>query len=80
MVGAARIGGEVMNLDIPAQNQVAMMLFLLAGFNLSLFLFNMLRCSRSTAGTSRARSGNRCGAIWPRSSAAPTRDRSTWPG
>ncbi|UZI28366.1 M50 family metallopeptidase [Streptomyces sp. VB1] len=42
VVGAARIGGEVMNLDIPAQNQVALMLFLLAGFNLSLFLFNML--------------------------------------
>ncbi|MFJ9889202.1 M50 family metallopeptidase [Streptomyces sp. NPDC091287] len=42
VVGAARIGGEVMNLDIPAQNQIAMMLFLLAGFNLSLFLFNML--------------------------------------
>ncbi|MEV7421951.1 MULTISPECIES: M50 family metallopeptidase [unclassified Streptomyces] len=42
VVGAARIGGEVMSLDIPAQNQIAMMLFLLAGFNLSLFLFNML--------------------------------------
>ncbi|MER7724483.1 site-2 protease family protein [Streptomyces sp. NPDC096323] len=42
VIGAARIGGEVMNLDVPAQNQVAMMLFLLAGFNLSLFLFNML--------------------------------------
>ncbi|MFJ2441679.1 MULTISPECIES: M50 family metallopeptidase [unclassified Streptomyces] len=42
VVGAARIGGEVMTLDIPAQNQIAMMLFLLAGFNLSLFLFNML--------------------------------------
>ncbi|WP_326700135.1 site-2 protease family protein [Streptomyces sp. NBC_01754] len=42
VVGAARIGGEVMNLDIPAQNQIAMMLFLLSGFNLSLFLFNML--------------------------------------
>ncbi|GAA1370777.1 M50 family metallopeptidase [Streptomyces beijiangensis] len=42
VVGAARIGGEVMNLDVPAENQVAMMLFLLAGFNLSLFLFNML--------------------------------------
>lgn len=42
VVGAARIGGEVMNLDVPAQNQIAMMLFLLAGFNLSLFLFNML--------------------------------------
>ena len=42
VVGAARIGGEVMSLDVPAQNQIAMMLFLLAGFNLSLFLFNML--------------------------------------
>ncbi|MFF2010854.1 M50 family metallopeptidase [Streptomyces sp. NPDC058195] len=42
VVGAARIGGEVMTLDVPAENQVAMMLFLLAGFNLSLFLFNML--------------------------------------
>ncbi|MFF8915801.1 M50 family metallopeptidase [Streptomyces sp. NPDC015032] len=42
VVGAARIGGEVMALDVPAQNQIAMMLFLLAGFNLSLFLFNML--------------------------------------
>ncbi|MFD9504570.1 M50 family metallopeptidase [Streptomyces sp. NPDC060035] len=42
VVGAARIGGEVMNLDVPAQSQVAMMLFLLAAFNLSLFLFNML--------------------------------------
>ncbi len=79
VVGAARIGGEVMNLDIPAQNQVAMMLFLLAGFNLSLFLFSMLRCSRSTVGTSRARCGSRCGATWPRSSGAPTRARSTWP-
>ncbi|MFF1422807.1 M50 family metallopeptidase [Streptomyces sp. NPDC058280] len=42
VVGAARIGGEVMTLNVPAQNQIAMMLFLLAGFNLSLFLFNML--------------------------------------
>ncbi|MET7859561.1 site-2 protease family protein [Streptomyces sp. NPDC005318] len=42
VVGAARIGGEVMTLDVPATNQIAMMLFLLAGFNLSLFLFNML--------------------------------------
>ncbi|WP_405687280.1 site-2 protease family protein [Streptomyces sp. NBC_01387] len=42
VVGAARIGGEVMTLHVPAQNQLAMMLFLLAGFNLSLFLFNML--------------------------------------
>ncbi|MDX3854366.1 site-2 protease family protein [Streptomyces sp. AK02-01A] len=42
VVGAARIGGEVMNLDAPAQNVIAAMLFLVAGFNLSLFLFNML--------------------------------------
>ncbi|GHH86527.1 putative zinc metalloprotease [Streptomyces sulfonofaciens] len=42
VVGAARVGGEVFTLDIPPQNQIAMMLFLVAGFNLSLFLFNML--------------------------------------
>ncbi|MBB0244565.1 M50 family metallopeptidase [Streptomyces alkaliphilus] len=42
VVGAARVGGEVFTLDIPAGQQVAIFLFLLAGFNLSLFLFNML--------------------------------------
>ncbi|MEV8474674.1 site-2 protease family protein [Streptomyces sp. NPDC051173] len=42
VVGAARVGGEVFNLDIPPSQQVATMLFLVAGFNLSLFLFNML--------------------------------------
>ncbi|MFI6349886.1 M50 family metallopeptidase [Streptomyces sp. NPDC050560] len=42
VVGAARVGGQVFNLDIPPENQIAMMLFLVAGFNLSLFLFNML--------------------------------------
>lgn len=42
VLGAARVGGEVFTLDIPPANQIAMMLFLVAGFNLSLFLFNML--------------------------------------
>ncbi|MGR3935626.1 M50 family metallopeptidase [Streptomyces sp. BRA346] len=42
VVGAARVGGEVANLDIPPSQRVATMLFLVAGFNLSLFLFNML--------------------------------------
>lgn len=42
VLGAARVGGEVFTLDIPPENQIAMMLFLVAGFNLSLFLFNML--------------------------------------
>ncbi|MFD7713642.1 M50 family metallopeptidase [Streptomyces sp. NPDC059785] len=42
VVGAARVGGDVFTLDIPASQQIAMMLFLVAGFNLSLFLFNML--------------------------------------
>lgn len=42
VVGAARIGGDVFTLDIPASQQIAMMLLLVAGFNLSLFLFNML--------------------------------------
>ncbi|MEU8571144.1 site-2 protease family protein [Streptomyces pathocidini] len=42
VVGAARVGGEVFNLDIPPEQRVATMLILVAGFNLSLFLFNML--------------------------------------
>ncbi|MCZ2524322.1 M50 family metallopeptidase [Streptomyces sp. NPDC059506] len=42
VVGAARVGGEVFTLDVPAGQRVATMLMLVAGFNLSLFLFNML--------------------------------------
>jgi membrane-associated protease RseP (regulator of RpoE activity) len=42
VVGAARVGGEVAALDIPASQRVGIMIFLVAGFNLSLFLFNML--------------------------------------
>ncbi|MFF7358914.1 MULTISPECIES: M50 family metallopeptidase [Streptomyces] len=42
IVGAARITGEIATLDIPASQQVAGFVMLLAGFNLSLFLFNML--------------------------------------
>ncbi|WP_432039163.1 M50 family metallopeptidase [Streptomyces cucumeris] len=42
VVGAARVGGEVAGLDIPPSQRIATMLFLVAGFNLSLFLFNML--------------------------------------
>ncbi len=42
VVGAARVGGEVFTLHIPPEQRVATMLMLVAGFNLSLFLFNML--------------------------------------
>ncbi|MFH9088383.1 M50 family metallopeptidase [Streptomyces sp. NPDC017673] len=42
IVGAARVTGEIATLDIPASQQLAMFVFVLAGFNLSLFLFNML--------------------------------------
>ncbi|MGW3323345.1 M50 family metallopeptidase [Streptomyces virginiae] len=42
VVGAARVSGEIFTLDIPAQHQLVFFLNLLAGFNLSLFLFNML--------------------------------------
>ncbi|WP_225823210.1 M50 family metallopeptidase [Streptomyces naphthomycinicus] len=42
IVGAARITGDIATLDIPASQQLAMFVMLLAGFNLSLFLFNML--------------------------------------
>ncbi|MER7755534.1 site-2 protease family protein [Kitasatospora sp. NPDC097643] len=42
MVGAARVSGEVFSLDIPGSQRVAFFVNLLAGINLSLFLFNML--------------------------------------
>ncbi|WP_202512344.1 site-2 protease family protein [Streptomyces sp. SID3343] len=42
VVGAARVGGEIAALDIPPSQRVGIMIFLVAGFNLSLFLFNML--------------------------------------
>ncbi|MDH6128604.1 site-2 protease family protein [Kitasatospora sp. GP82] len=42
MVGAARLGGDVFAMDLPATQQLAFMVQLLAGINLSLFLFNML--------------------------------------
>lgn len=42
VVGAARISGEVLNLDVPTENIIATFMMVLAGFNLSLFLFNML--------------------------------------
>ncbi|EGX56290.1 metalloprotease [Streptomyces zinciresistens K42] len=42
IVGAARVSGEIATLDIPPSQQLATFVFLLAGFNLSLFLFNML--------------------------------------
>ncbi|OIJ63302.1 zinc metalloprotease [Streptomyces mangrovisoli] len=42
VVGAARVGGEIFTLDVPASQQLAMFVMLVAGFNLSLFLFNML--------------------------------------
>ncbi|CAM5529524.1 putative zinc metalloprotease [Streptomyces spiroverticillatus] len=42
VVGAARVGGEILGMGLPMENTVAMMVFLVAGFNLSLFLFNML--------------------------------------
>ncbi|MGW0930921.1 M50 family metallopeptidase [Streptomyces sp. NPDC002644] len=42
VIGAARVGGEVFTLDIPASQQVGFFVSLVAGFNLSLFLFNML--------------------------------------
>ncbi|MEE4540913.1 site-2 protease family protein [Streptomyces sp. V4-01] len=42
VVGAARVGGEVFALKEPAIDRIATMVMLVAGFNLSLFLFNML--------------------------------------
>jgi membrane-associated protease RseP (regulator of RpoE activity) len=42
VVGAARVGGEVFSLKEPAIDRIVTMVMLVAGFNLSLFLFNML--------------------------------------
>ncbi len=42
VVGAARVGGEVFAMKEPAIDRISTMVFLVAGFNLSLFLFNML--------------------------------------
>ncbi|GGZ78603.1 M50 family metallopeptidase [Streptomyces subrutilus] len=42
VVGAARVSGEIFNLDLPPTHILVIFLNLLAGFNLSLFLFNML--------------------------------------
>jgi membrane-associated protease RseP (regulator of RpoE activity) len=42
VVGAARVGGEVFALKEPAVDRIMTMVMLVAGFNLSLFLFNML--------------------------------------
>ncbi|MFD7645455.1 M50 family metallopeptidase [Kitasatospora sp. NPDC059795] len=42
MVGAARLGGDVFAMDLPATQQLAFFVQLLAGINLMLFLFNML--------------------------------------
>ncbi|MGW3043964.1 M50 family metallopeptidase [Kitasatospora sp. NPDC001159] len=42
MVGAARVSGEVFSLDESATQRIAIFVNLLAGINLSLFLFNML--------------------------------------
>ncbi|WP_435173581.1 M50 family metallopeptidase [Actinacidiphila sp. bgisy145] len=42
VVGAARVGGEVFAMKAPAVDRVVTMVMLVAGFNLSLFLFNMV--------------------------------------
>ncbi|MEU3461769.1 site-2 protease family protein [Streptomyces sp. NPDC006733] len=42
MYGVARISGEIFSSDIPATQALAFFITLLAGVNLSLFLFNML--------------------------------------
>ncbi|WP_431965140.1 M50 family metallopeptidase [Actinacidiphila sp. bgisy160] len=42
MIGAARLGGDIFALPLPATQKVATMVNVLAGVNLALFLFNML--------------------------------------
>ena len=42
IVGAGRIGGEIADADIAFKDKVVLFLQLLAGFNMSLFLINLL--------------------------------------
>lgn len=78
VVGAARVGGEIFTMDIPATQQLASFLILLAGFNLSLFLFNMLPLLPLDGGHIAGALWSRCAATRPRCCAAPTPARSTW--
>ena len=80
VVGAARVGGEVFTLDIPPTQQIATMLFLVAGFNLSLFLFNMLPLLPLDGGhIAGAAVGVAAAERRQGRSGAPTPARSTWP-
>ena len=54
VVGAARVGGDVFAMHEPAIDRVMTMVMLVAGFNLSLFLFNMLPLD----------GGHIAGAVW----------------
>lgn len=78
VVGAARVGGEIFTLDIPPTQQLAMALMLVAGFNLSLFLFNMLPLLPLDGGHIAGALWSRCAATRPRCCAGPTRAPSTW--
>lgn len=42
IIGAGRIGGEILSHDLSAQEKILWVLNLLAGFNMSLFLLNLL--------------------------------------
>nr|WP_245599381.1 site-2 protease family protein [Nakamurella lactea] len=42
IVGAGRISGEILSMDTQAKDKLALFLTLLAGFNMSLFLLNLL--------------------------------------
>ena len=42
IIGAGRIGGEILTEGLPVQEKIAWVLNLLAGFNMSLFLLNLL--------------------------------------
>ena len=42
IVGASRIGGQILALDAPAAAELSFFLQLLAAVNISLFLFNLL--------------------------------------
>ena len=76
IVGASRIGGEILALDAPPAAELSIFLQLLAAVNVSLFLFNLLPIPPLDGPISGPGSRSRGAA---KMLVRPDRDRWTWP-
>ncbi len=80
VVGAARVTGEIATLDIPASQQLAMFVFVLAGFQPLPVPVQHAPAAPARRRAHRGRPvGSRCGGTWPGCCAGPTPVRSTSP-